>query len=71
MSDWCLNKIFGCFDQRNKKSYSDYVYMMKVNSIMSEEIPNSACVKSLEFADIKFVCWCLGVIVKEICQFQR
>ena len=55
-------KIVGCFDPRNKNSYSVNVYMMAVHSFMSVMSLSSACVKRLEFADIRFILlvpWCV------------
>ena len=54
MGLWSVNKTAGCFDQRIKKLYSVNVCMMAPLSLMSVQFFNSACVKSLEFADIRF-----------------
>ena len=45
-----MNKTF---DLRTKHSYSVNVYDMAVHSPLRVE--SSACVKSLEFADIRFI----------------
>ena len=55
MGLWSVNKTVGCFDPRIRKSYSVNVCLMAPLSLMSVQFFVSACVKSLEFADIKFI----------------
>ena len=48
-------KTVGLFDPRIKNSYFVKVNIIAVHSLMSVESLSSACVKSLEFADIKII----------------
>ena len=50
-----MNKTVVCFDPSIRNSYSVSVLIIAVHSVISVEIRNSACVKSREFADIKFI----------------
>ena len=49
-----VNKTVGCFDPRIRNSYSLRVYIIAVHSHISVESLSSACVNSLELAEIKF-----------------
>ena len=50
-----MKRTVGCFDPSIRNSDSVSVYMIAVHSLISVESRNSACVKSHEFADIKFI----------------
>ena len=50
-----MNRTVGCFDPSYKKSYSVRVYIIDVHSLIKAESLSSACVNSLEFAEIRFI----------------
>ena len=50
-----MNRTVGCFDPRIKKSFSVSVYIMAGHPLISAENLSSTCVKSLQFADIRFI----------------
>ena len=49
-----MNRTVRCFDPRIKSSYSVSAYIMAGHSLIRAENLSSACVKSLQFADIRF-----------------
>ena len=49
-----MNNTVGCLDPSIKKSYSVSVYIIAVHSLIRVEILSSACVNSLEFAEMRF-----------------
>ena len=58
--DFCLKertvkRTVGCFDPSIKISYSVRVYIIAVHSLINVESLSSACVNSLEFAEIRFI----------------
>ena len=55
MGLWSVNKTVGCFDPSNKKSFSVRMYNMAVHSLISVECLGSACVNSLEIAEMRFI----------------
>ena len=52
---WSVNKIVGCLDPSIKNSYSVVVFIIAVHSLIRVERLSSACVNSLEFAEMRFV----------------
>ena len=50
-----MNKTVGCLDLSIKSSYSVSVYIIAVHSLISVESRSSACVSSLEFAEMRFI----------------
>ena len=52
---WSANKTVAGFDPSIKNSYSVKVYLLAVHSLIKLESLSSACVKSLEFAEMTFV----------------
>ena len=49
----------GCFDPNIKNLYSVSVCIMAVHSLIREESLSSACVNSLEFAEMRFILFVL------------
>ena len=49
-----VNKTNGCFDPSIKNSYSVSVYIMAVHSLIRVESLSSACMNSLELAEMRF-----------------
>ena len=50
-----VNKTVGYFDSSKKNSFSVRVYIIAVRSLISVESPSSACLNSLEFAEIRII----------------
>ena len=50
-----MKRTVGCFDPSIKNSYSVRVYIIAVQSLISVESLSSACVNSLQFAEIRFI----------------
>ena len=55
MGLWSVNKTVGCFEPSNKQSFSVSVYIMAVHSLIRIKSLSSACVNSLEFAEMGFI----------------
>ena len=51
---WSVKNTVGCLDPSNKISYSVSVYVMALHSLIRVESLSSACVNSLEFAEMRF-----------------
>ena len=52
---WSVNKTVGCLDPSKKNSCSVCVHIMAVHSLIRVESLSSACVNSLEFAELRFI----------------
>ena len=52
---WSVNKTVGCLNPSVKNSYSVSVYIMAVQSLIRLESLSSACVNSLELAEMRFI----------------
>ena len=65
-----MNKTVGCLDPSIKNAYSVSVYIIAVHSLIRVEILSSACVNSLEFAEMRlfFLFHCDIVIILRRCQ---
>ena len=50
-----MNKTVGCLDPSIKNSYSVSLYIIAVHSLIRVESLGSACVNSLEFAEMRFI----------------
>ena len=52
---WSVKRSVGCFDPSIKTSYTVRVYIIAVHSLISVENLSSACLNSLEIAEIRFI----------------
>ena len=50
-----MNKTVGCLDPTIKNLYFVSVYIIDVHSLIMVESLSSACVNSLEFAEMRFI----------------